>query len=204
MIAGSKYQGYLPEMLYREMVTKANPEFVTEAWRVFCAYAIYYQDEEIMPLAIEYDLKDPRTQESCRFDLIAFFPHAHGDRPAGTFNVEHKSASRFDYDTLTAWSGDGEVLGQIALWDELKLHKRFGTLRGVIVNLLGKQKEPKFHRTIVAPSSYQIEQHLDDLKKWEGLIQLSRGTGIFPRARGNCINRWGRCQNFDHCGGVDV
>jgi PD-(D/E)XK nuclease superfamily len=182
-------------------VTKhfANPEFVEEAWRVFSAYRMYYSLEVIQPLAIEYDLKDPRTGESCRFDLIAYFPETIADRRAGTYILEHKSTSRFDSDTVEGWGNDGEVIGQVALWKRLGMDLRFGPLRGVIINLLGKHKVPQFVRTLVAPESWQIDAHLDDLKRWEGLIQLATSSNSFPRARSGCIGRYGRCDYFDHC-----
>jgi hypothetical protein len=193
-----------PDDVFEQASTKANPAFVEVAWRVFFAYRVYYSAEKIQPLAIEHDLKDPRTGESCRYDLIAYFPESVAGRPAGTHVVEHKSTSRFDSTTLDSWPGDGEVLGQVALWRRLGLDHRFGKLQGVIVNLLGKQKTPQFHRTLVAPESWQIEGHLDDLKRWEGLIQLSRSSNNFPRARGGCINKFGRCDYWDHCNSGDA
>lgn len=192
-----------PEIMYERLRLKANPEFVFNAWRVFQAYVLYYSNEVITPLAIEYDLRDPRTNESCRYDLIAYFPVEQGQRRSGTFIVEHKSAGRFDYPTLHGWPNDGEVLGQVALWKRCGLDKRFGELRGVIVNILGKQKEPQFHRTIVAPTAWQTDAHLDELKRWEGLIQLSRSTDNFPRARAGCITRYGLCSEFEHCASND-
>lgn len=188
-----------PEVIYEVTKRFANPAFVEEAWRVFVAYRLYYSLEVIQPLAIEYDLKDPRTGESCRFDLIAFFREAIDGRTPGTYVLEHKSASRFDSDTLDGWPNDGEVIGQVALWKRLGLDLRFGKLQGVIVNILGKHKVPQFHRTTVSPESWQIEAHLDDLRRWEGLIQLSVSTNSFPRARNGCLNRFGRCDYFDHC-----
>jgi len=190
---------FTPEEICDRTKAKANPEFVDEAWRVFSAYRAFYSIEKILPLAIEYDLRDPRTGESCRFDLIAYFEESIAGRPPGTYVMEHKTASRFDQDTLEGWVVDGEVLGQVALWERLGLDLRFGKLRGVIVNLLGKHKVPQFHRTLVAPESWQIKSHLDDLKRWEGLIQLSKSTGSFPRARTGCIGRYGRCSFFDSC-----
>jgi len=191
-----------PEFVRDELIKVANPEIVNEGWRVFLAYALYYQDEPISPLAIEYDLKDPRTGESCRFDLIAYFKETHADRLPGTYVLEHKSASRFDDATLNGWANDGEVLGQVMLWERLGLQYRFGPLRGVIVNILGKQKEPKFHRTTVAPESWQCMQHKSDLKLTEAAIQTARATGVFPRFRAGCINRFGKCDLWENCATV--
>lgn len=188
-----------PELVRDYCMQHARPAYVEEAWRVFVAYRLFYTYDQIDPLAVEYDLRDPRTGESCRYDLIAFFPEASGIRQPGTYIVEHKTASRFDVATTDGWANDGEVLGQALLWKRLGLDKRFGPLRGVIVNICGKQKDPQFHRTIVAPSSLQYEQHTEDLRRWEGLIQLSRATNNFPRARHSCVGRFGLCEWFEHC-----
>ncbi len=204
-IGGSPYAGIMPEDMHEYLLARCNPEFVVEGWRVFSGYRLYYSMETIEPLAIEHDLVDPRTGESCRFDLIAFFPEDTPMLAAGTYNVEHKTASRFDYPTLNGWVNDGEVIGQTALWKRLGLDHRFGPLRGVIVNILGKQpKELKFHRAIVSPHSWQVEQHLQDLARWEALINLARTTNSFPRARQSCIGRYGMCDLFDHCAGAET
>jgi hypothetical protein len=91
------------------------------------------------------------------------------------------------------------VLGQIMGWHELHLEKRFGDLQGVIVNIIGKQKDPEMHRALVPPNAWQIEAHMRELKQWEGLIQLARGSDTFPRARNSCVSRYGMCDHFDHC-----
>lgn len=188
-----------PEQLYELALRKADPKFVDEAWRVFTAYRIFYIHEVVQPIAIEHDLRDPRTSESCRYDGVFYYPESIAGRPSGTYIVEHKSASRFDSDTLDGWVNDGEVIGEVALWHKLGLDHRFGKLQGVLVNILGKHKEPQFHRTWVAPESWQIKGHLDDLRRYEGLIQLARSSNNFPRARQGCIGRYGRCDYFDHC-----
>lgn len=205
MIEGHPYAGLTPDLIYAYALARAQVPFVVEAWRVFTGYRLYYGMERIEPLAVEHNLINPITQESCRFDLVAFFPEDQPMLPAGTYVLEHKTAGRFDKATLEGWPNDGEVIGQIMLWDQLGLKHRFGPLRGVIVNILGKQpKELKFHRTLVGPNSWQIEQHKQDLARWEGLIQLSRATNNFPRARQSCVGRYGMCDLFDHCAGMDV
>lgn len=190
-----------PQDVYDRVKLKANPTFTAEAWRVFSAYLMFYANDGFQPLAVEHDLKDPRTGDSCRYDLIAYFNDSISGRPSGTYVIEHKSVSAFSTDNLEGWICDGEVIGQIALWKKLGLDLRFGKLQGVLVNLLGKQKDPQFHRTYVAPSAWQVDAHLDDLRRWEGLIQLSLAMGNFPRARQGCLSRYGRCTYFDFCAG---
>lgn len=177
---------------------------VLGAFSLFDSYKLTYPDDNWDVLAVEYDLKDPRSNDSCRFDLIAYLPEAIGDRPAGTWIVEHKTASRFDKATIEGWVNDGEVIGQQALWSSLGLHHRFGPLQGTIVNILGKQKTPQFHRQVVPVVDGNIASHRDDLRRWAGLIQLAKSTGCFPRSRTSCVNRWGLCSEWDHCAGGGV
>lgn len=177
----------------------ANPELMQESWRVFEAYRLYYAHEDLRPLAVEYDLRDPQTGRSCRYDLIGYYATSKPGRPSGTYLFEHKTSGRFDWDTIDGWANDGEVIGEAALWRRLGLDNRFGRLRGVVVNILGKQKEPKFHRTTIAPGVLLINSHFDDLDRWDGLIALCRSTNNWPRSRANCINRWGRCQWWEYC-----
>jgi hypothetical protein len=176
-----------------------NPFIFSEAWRVFTAYRIYYQHDKIVPFEIEFDLRDPRNNDSCRFDMIAYLPE---DRPgmlAGTWAFEHKTAAKFDVNTLEGWHGNGEILGQVMLWERLGLDRRYGPLRGVVANLLGKQKSPEFHRTIVAPTSFTVKQHADDLKRWNGAIAVAKATNNFPHSRNNCIHGYMRCDLWSHC-----
>ena len=176
-----------------------DPEVFTEGWRLFTGYRLFYRDEVIQPLAVEFDLRDPRTNDSARYDLIAYFPEERPGMLPGTYVVESKTAARFTQDVLEGWVNDGEVLGQIDLWERMHLERRFGPLRGVVMNILGKQKVAEFHRTIVHPNAFQIEQHRDDLRHHKGQIQLAKSMGIFPRNRGNCIHRYGRCSLWNHC-----
>lgn len=188
----------LREACYRY---KINPDYVTETWRVITAYFANYEDDYLQPLAIEHRVEDPRHGESCRYDLIARVNEARPGIVPGVYVVEHKSASRFDDATLDGWRNDGEVIGQIDLWDRIKLEKLFGPLQGVLVNILGKQKECKFHRTVVAPQSWQIRDHRKALHVWGARIEEAKATGVFPRSRAACVGRYGKCTYFDHCSG---
>lgn len=191
-----------PQMCRDEILMVGNPDLIHEAWRCFSGYALFYQHEDIQPLAVEFGLRDPRTNESCRYDLIAYFPTGIEDRLPGTYVVEHKSAARFDDVTLDGWRNDGEVLGQIMLWDRLHLERRYGPLRGVMINIVGKQpKNQKFHRTIVGPDALKIDQHRSDLRINESRIQTADATGVYPRSRANCLTVYGKCDAYEHCAG---
>lgn len=176
-----------------------NTDGLKDAWRLFEAYRLFYVDDYLKPLAVEYHTVDPKTGESCRYDLIAEVVEDTGFLTAGAYVIEHKTAGRFSDDQLTGWVNDGEVIGQIMLWERLKLHKRFGELKGVVVNILGKQKEPLFHRTLVSPNRWQTKQHARDLRAWEAWRQLCVAMRTFPRSRANCVSKFGKCSQWDHC-----
>lgn len=176
-----------------------DAEVLMEAWRVFSAYEASHQVDYLIPLAVEYHVVDEATRQSARYDLVARIDKPPADLPAGTYVVESKTAGRFDSDTLDGWKNDGEVLGQIMLWRRLKLSQKFGKFQGVLVNILGKQKVPQFHRTFVPAQRWQINQHADDLRVWQGMRSLALATDSFPRARANCLSRYGKCSQWFHC-----
>lgn len=189
-----------PEMVnQRVREWGCDPKIFEESWRLFTGYRLFYKLEVIQPLAVEFDLRDPRTNDSCRYDVIVYFPEERPGLLPGTYVLEHKTAARFDANTLEGWHGDGEVLGQVLHWERLGLHRRFGPLRGVIVNLLGKQKVAEFHRTIVAPTSFTVETHRRDLRNWNARIDHAKAIGDFPRSRNNCIRGYSRCDLWTHC-----
>jgi len=189
-----------PEMMQKELMDAGcDAQVLLETWRLFSGYTLYYEQDCLTPLAVEYHVVDPNTRESARYDLIAKVEKADSSLVAGTYIVEHKSSARFDKGTLEGWSNDGEVLGQIMLWSRLKLNRKFGKLAGVIVNIIGKQKAQQFHRTRVVPQRWQINQHGADLRMWQGLRQFIMATGTYPRARANCITRYGMCSQWEHC-----
>jgi hypothetical protein len=186
---------------------RVDPAIVDESWRVFVAHRIYYgpegpgspKDSQIEPLAVEHRIADPKTGRSARYDLVVRLPEATMSLSAGTWIFEHKTSGRFDQATLDGWRNDGEILGQIDLWETLKLDKRFGKLQGVVVNILGKQKKPEFHRTIVSPLRWQTRDHRRSMAIWGAEIDRAIATQVFPRARAHCVGRYGMCPLFDAC-----
>lgn len=113
--------------------------------------------------------------------------------------ITHNTAARFTADLLEGWHNDGEILGQIMVWKQAKLDKKYGKLRGTIVNIVGKQKIPQFARVIVPAQRWHVSQHEEDLKVWAALQEMYRATNTWPKARNNCVHRYGLCQLFHHC-----
>ncbi len=177
-----------------------DPHVVKDVNRLFEAYFDNYRtDDYLIPLAVEVRAEDPETTDSCRFDLIARIDDPPPGQFPGVYNVEHKTAQRFDTNTLTSWDIDGEVLGQMAIYRAAGLDTRYGELQGTCVNIIGKQKEPQFERTFVGVVEKQINRHRKDLAVWREAEHRYMKDGYYPRATRNCVDRWGRCGYWDHC-----
>jgi hypothetical protein len=165
---------------------------ILEAWRLYEAYVNKYENDYITPIAMEEWAQDP-DGNTCRYDLIGEVTNAQPGVVPGVYIIEHKTAARFTADALEGWRNDGEILGQIMIWKRGKLDKKYGKLRGVIVNIVGKQKVIQFHRTIVPAQKWHVQQHMEDLKMWAALQQMYAATGVWPKARANCVTKFGLC-----------
>lgn len=180
------------------MVSGVRVESIIAGWRCYDSYRMHYEADYLYPLAIEAWAQGDRGN-TCRYDLIAHIEEPQPGIVPGTWIIEHKTASRFTADLLEGWHNDGEILGQIMVWKQAKLDKKYGKLRGTIVNIVGKQKIPQFQRVIVPAQRWHVSGHDDDLKVWAALQEMYRATGTWPKARNNCVHRYGLCQLFQHC-----
>lgn len=176
----------------------ADAKAVIEAFRLYEAYADKYTNDYLMPIEMEAWAQDP-DGNTCRFDMIAEVPEAQPGVVPGIYIIEHKTAARFTADAIEGWRNDGEILGQIMVWKRAKLDKKYGKLRGTIVNIVGKQKIIQFHRTIVPAQRWHVQQHMEDLKMWAALQQMYAATNVWPKSRANCVTKFGMCSFFDHC-----
>lgn len=169
------------------------------AWRIFQAYTLRYEDDALSPLVVEHWAHDRRLGFSCRFDLIAQLvePPAPG-LPAGTYIVEHKSAARLSADT-ELWFHDGEVIGQVLLYERLNLAKKFGPLQGSIVNVTSKEPNPKFQRIFVNVSPQRLKDAEEEIRAWNRQQKLYERRDYYPKARGSCFGRYGRCEQYYTC-----
>jgi hypothetical protein len=177
----------------------ASTAAVMEAWRLHESYVSRYEVDYLVPLAVEYLAATPDGTFTCRFDEIAHVPEAAPGVLPGTWIVERKTTARFD-SSSTAWANDGEVLGQIMVYQAVKRDEQgFGPLQGVIVDLVSKTKTPDFMRVIVPAQAWQIEAHAADLKFWRAQVGLCEALNVWPRSRAGCIGRYGKCALYDHC-----
>lgn len=188
-----------PHVCREELMNSgARTEAVIAGWRAYDAYALHYEQDYLFPLAIE-DWAQGDNGNTCRYDLIARIDVAQPGIVPGTWIVEHKTAARFTADLLEGWHNDGEVMGQIMVWKQAKLDKKYGKLRGTIVNIVGKQKIPQFQRVIVPAQRWHVSEHAEDLKVWSAFQEICRATDTFPKSRNNCVHRYGMCGYFQHC-----
>ncbi|HEX7094920.1 MAG TPA: PD-(D/E)XK nuclease family protein, partial [Acidimicrobiales bacterium] len=180
---------------FREALLKGHvtPEHVTEAWRLYEAYTLYYAHDDFVPLAVEYHLVDPRTSRSCRYDVIMRKEKPSSGLLPGTYLFDHKTMSRMDSYALSQWRNNGELIGQWELYEKLKLERRFGELVGMCANIIVKTKDPKFERAWIRPSDALLRDHRKSLAVWSAQMDLAKATNQFPRARANCVGKYGLC-----------
>ena len=176
----------------------ANPERLAEGYRLYEAYVTRYSNDYIVPLAVELFAEDPKTGNTCRYDGIVRIDDPPVGMMPGVYILEHKSAARFDAQS-TAWANDGEVIGQMMIWEKAKLEEKYGRCQGVIVNMVGKQKQPQFERIVVPPQVWQLDAHERDLAYWRALERMNRVTNTWARSRASCITKYGMCDFYDTC-----
>lgn len=178
----------------------ASAQMVMEARRLYHAYTHRWENDYLIPLAVEHKEVSKKSGFSCRYDLIAKVEAGSSDQAGpGIWDVELKTASREDFATTDGWMNDGEIIQQQMLWLENRLDKKFGRLEGVIVDIIVKTKEPKFLRVVVPLNKIQARNHERDLKTHRALKVLYEANGYFPRSRSGCITRWGPCEWFNVC-----
>lgn len=188
-----------PDVCRDELMNSgARVEAILAGWKCYESYRDHYANDYLYPLAIE-DWAQGHRGNTCRYDLIAKVVADQPGIQAGTWIIEHKTAARFTADLLEGWHNDGEILGQIMVWKQAKLDKKYGKLRGTIVNIVGKQKIPQFQRVVVPAQAWHVSGHDDDLKVWAALQEMYRATDTWPKARNNCVHRYGLCSLFQHC-----
>lgn len=196
------------ELLDMLLDSPCEASFVAEAWRLYEAYALNYENDYIQPLGVEITGKDPETGNSCRYDLLvkiktditAKQAQQHGLIPGGTYIFEHKTTKAIYADVLDGWDMDGEIRGEVALWDrDLTLEQRYGKLCGLVINVVSRAKRPEMRRILVAPSTLATKQHLKALEDWTEIEQFYTNQNIWPPASNGCVSKYGRCEFFNYC-----
>ncbi len=137
-------------------------------------------------------------------DLVFRVEKPHENLLPGVFCVNHKTASDNGMVTREQWKNDGQILGEIDLYERLGYHKKWGQLRGACINLIIKTKSPQYTRSYVYPARGILRDHRKGLKIWSAAMDMAEATGIYPRARAACVTKFrGFCELHEHCAGAD-
>lgn len=193
-----------PEQAKRFLeLVPVTPAYLEEAWRLFDGHRAYYGDESWMkPLAVEEQVVDPRTGFSCRWDLVFEVPEPYETLLPGVYVCNHKTGSANTLVGREEWRNDGQIFGEIDLYDQLGYHRRWGALRGAYINRIIKTKTPQYQRIFVQPSKGVLKEHRKSLAVWTAQMEVAAATGNYPRARAACVTRYqGLCEQFDNCAG---
>ncbi len=183
-----------------------TPAYLAAAWDLFEGYRLWWGDETswMTPLAVEEQVVDPHTGASCRWDLVFRVNQPYENMLPGVYVCDHKTSSDNGLVTHAQWRNDGQILGEIDLYERLKFHKKWGPLRGACINHIVKTKTPQYNRSFVYPAKGILRDHRKGLQIWSAQMDLAEATGNYPRARAACITRFrGLCELFEHCSGAD-
>lgn len=171
----------------------ADQKVVDESERLMVAYLDRYATDTLNPVVVESVAQIEGY--SCRYDLIAEYkPDGY---PKGLWNLDHKTTSRFS--GLAKYQMHGEIMGQTRLWELSGNAAKYGPLQGSIINLIGRQKIPKFERIVVPYDSFLLDEHMKDIEIWRKRISLSVMNDDFPKSTSNCNSEFGLCNFFDIC-----
>lgn len=184
-----------------------TPAFLEHAWKLVQAYLIEHSQEFewMRPLAVEYLAADPEDGTSCRWDLVFEMTKPMFGNLPGVWVSNLKTSSQNSRVTREQWKNDGQILGEVGLYQKLKYEKMWGKLRGACINIIVKTQVPQFFRSWVVPTKQQLRSHEYERGIWIAQMELAKATKLFPRSRTSCVTKWqGLCELFDHCAGADA
>lgn len=174
----------------------------SEARRLYEAYVEQYRDEGYLtPLAVEAEHYDPDLDVTIRMDMVAQIK-GHRLYPRGVYIIDHKTSGRFDRTLENEWASNGQVLLYSWVFQKLNLAEHYATneiFQGVMINVIGKQKKPRFMRIHVPPIDSTLKGFDEEVRYWSGRLRESRLLGYFPRNRSSCVGRYGLCPFQERC-----
>lgn len=169
--------------------TYFEQHFRRDRWHIMANEETLLWDGEKLPrshpLAFRY---------SSRLDLIV-------EEMGGTWLVEHKTAKFISADLVDHYEMDLQVLGHKWLWDNCVDTSKYPPLKGVLVNIVSKQKEPRCVRVPVNPSK-------DHMAEWENMMRTMpirkawAARNDYPKSLGHCsgyARGYSRCDYYDLC-----
>lgn len=177
----------------------AGVEAMTEARQLLDGYIEHYGIEPLVPVAVEMPCGEVGIHTS-RLDLVA---HVTEGLHAGLWLFDHKCLTpRSD---LEVFHHDGEILGEIFSWRLSDLDSVFGEpLVGACINVLFKDRIPRFERVWLAFTPELIEEFVRHRSHWRTLEDFYRRNGYWPKSLYGCSARFGRCRFWQHCCTQDV
>ena len=195
-IKGYKAPGGLdPESLRNKLLDhNTTAEYVGTAWRVFEAYVD--QDPFMDDTVVDVELHiDHRTGFTARLDLLI-------EREGKAWLVDHKIIAQFTATALECWQHNGTVLGQQLCYrddDSIPELEDQLPLGGTIINLLGKQKEPKFHQHVLPYRAEYVNEFSATMQRGFANQQLAKLSGVYHKDQSACVAHFGRCFGYDEC-----
>jgi len=180
------------------MAAPGYHEIAQTVRRMLDAYLdVYDRQDKLRVLAVEETLEwhgtDPYT---CRADMIVE-DYIRG----GMWFWEHKSARAITDDLLAAYDMDLQILGEWWLLDRVVDRTVYPPLRGVVINLATKAKEPKLHRHDVCPSPAHVRAFERTIGTRKVMLQAAAKCG-WPQWFGNCSGAargYSRCAYYELC-----
>ncbi len=203
----------LPNDLERSVDDSVIPEprpslsIILEAERLFDAHTGFYGsgEEDLEPLAIEWFAEHPLLGYTCRYDAIMrlgpndpFVREGQLDA-GGVVIIERKSAKWLNEWAKEGWFLDGEILGQLLLWEPSGCAKLFGPLAGLIVDIVTKEKSPKFERILVPKNPVTTRIHEQNIRYQKAEMEWWRATGVIPRRFVSCWKFGKKCALYEEC-----
>ena len=152
---------------------------------------------------------------SARYDAIAYVEHGNGVEA-----IEHKTVTTFSRNVVDRHSGNGQIVGQHALWEARPdLQEKFGPFQGVLMNLIVRTGKLRAHRESVVVSSKQIRWFARQVGRMNAIIDenLARHEeattltsarrrvlvdAIWPQLgilHNQCQGAWGPCPMQEVC-----
>jgi hypothetical protein len=155
-----------------------RPDIATEVKRLLYAYFAAYQQEDIDTFDVravereiigEVEYKGTTAPVYARLDLLVrkktkdqtVLPA--GPCPDGVWIIDHKTSSRMSQDLLEGYKMDGQFLLMSYLWHQQNFDQIYGPLKGFVMNIITKTKNPELKRL-------QIDIGDDDRERFQRMV----------------------------------
>ena len=195
--------------LDRGTVPTARPSLsmILEGERIFDAHTNFYGqgNEDLEPLAVEWFAAHPLLGYTCRYDMIARLGPMDPFVTAGYLEagsvviIEHKSSKWLNQWAREGWFLDGEILGQLLLWEASGMAKLFGPLAGLLVDIVTKEKVAKYERVFVSKNPATVNAYERGIQYQNAEFALWQATSFYPRRLVSCWSYGRKCGLYEEC-----